>query len=250
MVVFPDEILRFLGATNDVSLTDQATGVFFSNEDTLDGLLLVGSNTDSDTFLVPNTTEGNRLTIDGSGGDDFINVTSTFADDSNNVRGNLDAIEGELRILGGEGRDEVYINDRGKVGDFDYLVSPTEVLNAPTSGAPDRPDFAGIFYDGSVDFLRLDGTDQGNTFDVKPSTTTQYITSTGTCLTPKAAKQGLVTICFWTTLGLMRGPVFRKEEPRPLVTQGAVLGPSPPTRVSISKASNASTTSGSPSLPG
>jgi hypothetical protein len=167
-----------------------APGGSFTNGNTGDGILLRGSNQAADTFLIVSTLRGSTIKVEGNGGADAFNVGSTFAANF----GNLNTIQGRLRIDGGTdaagSRDSVYVNDRGFTNAAgqpvraNYTLSPTSLvpfainasmhLEDPTLNAPPRTDFAGIDYDGSTEYFRLDGTDAVNVFDVKPSLQTEY----------------------------------------------------------------------------
>src|SRR5207253_340563 len=136
------------------------------------------SGAGADTFNVTGTLAGNTTRLEGLGGAD------TFANDGALVNnGNLDVLAGPLTILGGDpgplgsidcdadpigARDVLVLGDRAAGGARNYLVGP----NSVTSNGPRT--FAGVGFDGSLDFVRLDGTDQANIFDVTPSPTTQF----------------------------------------------------------------------------
>ncbi len=150
-----------------------ATGGNFTNAPGFDGILLRGSNTATDHFTVRSTLEGSTTTIEGNGGDDLFEVASTQAENN----GNLDNIRGKLTIEGGAdgaGRDEIFINDRGFIGKINYLIDPVQVVNLADPALPPRPNFAGIMFDGTTEFLRLDGTDDVNVFCVRPSLDTEF----------------------------------------------------------------------------
>ena len=79
-------------------------------------------------------------------------------------------------VLGNHGQfSTLYINDRAKAGNFNYLLTPTSLTNEANPDQPGltRP-FAGVFYDGTMESVRLDGTDQANVFDVQPSLSTKF----------------------------------------------------------------------------
>jgi Ca2+-binding RTX toxin-like protein len=113
-------------------------------------------------------------------GNDLISVGSRAATN----QGDLDAIQTKLLIFGEadngggiETRDRIYINDRKKLQKFNYKLTPTSLTDDPNlkaSPAPPARTFDGINYDGTTEFLRLDGTDAANQFDVGPSRTTKY----------------------------------------------------------------------------
>ncbi|GEM_PF-3160615 len=142
------------------------------------GVVLRGSNTAADSFTILGTLAGSTTRIEGLGGAD------TFANDFvGNDNGDLDGIAGQLTLVAGAPgpfssiannanplgtRDVLYLNDRGDGGMRNYVVAPGSVTSSVT-----RP-FAGVFFDGTMDYVRLDGTDLANIFDVSPSLTTQF----------------------------------------------------------------------------
>ncbi|MCI0684277.1 MAG: autotransporter-associated beta strand repeat-containing protein [Gemmataceae bacterium] len=143
-----------------------------------DGIVVRGSNNGGDTFTVTSTLLGSSTRIEGLDGSDTFANGGAFADN-----GDLDEIRGRLTVLGGAPgpfgsmdcdanpfgtRDVLFLNDRGDGGQRNYLVGPSGV----TTSVP-RP-FAGVFFDATMDTVRLDGTDDVNVFDTSPSTTTQF----------------------------------------------------------------------------
>jgi len=176
-----------------VPITYAATGGNFTDGAANDGVLLRGSDNGADTFLALSTLAGSTTKIEGNAGADTFLVGSTPADNN----GNLDGIAGLLTVIGGNpgapltafpntvdptGQvDVLYVNDRGaggkrnyRVGDFtsDGVDNPM-VQDNHDSSAPARV-FAGVAYDSTMDYVRVDGTDDVNIFDVRPSLTTQY----------------------------------------------------------------------------
>ncbi|WP_417746822.1 matrixin family metalloprotease [Rosistilla oblonga] len=143
----------------------------FDNPSFHDGIIINASER-NDQFLVSSVDIGDTLQIIANGGDDSFSVASTMADDN----GTLDDIQGRLSIIGGEDNDRIYINDRGGNGsavEFHYLVEPNSVTDLPNPEASERT-FKGVFFDGTTESLRLDGTDAANTFDVSPSPDTGF----------------------------------------------------------------------------
>jgi hypothetical protein len=127
-------------------------------------------------------------TIFAGPGSDETSVGSTPATDL----GDLDAIRTTLTLIGGaddggalETRDQVYVNDRNNAEEFNYKLTPTSLTDDPNDDAAPRT-FAGIRYDGTTEYFRLDGTDEKNVFDVGPSPDTKYfidgnLPAPGTC---------------------------------------------------------------------
>ncbi len=137
--------------------------------------LYVRTKSGKDRVFVNRTHAGTLMTTIHTGtAGDYIYVGSTAHADN----GNLSRIQGRVTAIGGgnsDGEDRLYINDHGATGPYDYRVHPGWVVNLPDDDSPDRPEFAGIRYDGSMEVLRLDGTDQQNTFEVVPSFDTRYM---------------------------------------------------------------------------
>ena len=126
-----------------------------------------------DTILVLSTSA--PLTIDGGAGADAIAVGSTQA--GNN--GDLDAIAGPITIVGGAnpaGRgDTLYVNDRSESAQVGYLITPASITHQASPGNPaNTRSFAGISYDGTIESVRVDGSDQAVVFDVQPSLQTAF----------------------------------------------------------------------------
>ena len=175
------------------------------NTSTSSGILLKGSQTLANTFVVtstfgvPNPTYANpapattTYEIDGGLSNDQFNIGDTLA--SNN--GNLDLIQGQVTLVGNGGSDALEVNDAANKhtsngqNAFNYRVTPTSVANDPTIvktiPAPTTPparNFAtnGVIYNNdassqkkqknSITTLHLDGTDDRNIFTVTPSTLT------------------------------------------------------------------------------
>ncbi|MCC9608377.1 dockerin type I domain-containing protein [Blastopirellula sp. JC732] len=113
------------------------------------------------------------MILNGEGDDDFFNFHS----------GDLDNYQGKVTIHGGaddngqpDQRDRIYLDDQG--GDngeerFDYRLEPHSVTWLQTNFAPDRT-FAGVYFDETMEFVRLDGTDGVNRFSVRPSEFTVF----------------------------------------------------------------------------
>jgi FG-GAP-like repeat/PLAT/LH2 domain/FG-GAP repeat len=193
------ESVDFTNPTSTMTVNASAgTGPDTINVQALDAAF--GANTtinatDNGDHVTVEATAGatNRWTINGGMGADTFDVGSTPTDNN----GDLDNIAGRLTVLGGSPAapanafpntvdptgqvDVLYLNDRGdggkrnyRVGDFsnDGVDNPA-VEAEPDSSGPARA-FAGVSYDATMDYVRLDGTDDVNIFDVRPSLTTQY----------------------------------------------------------------------------
>lgn len=186
-----------------------ATGGGFTNAGRNDGILLRGSATGRDVFLVRSTLLGTTTKIETYGGDDAVNVGSTSGVD----RGDFDLIQGLLTLDTGDGTDVVHANDRGagydalRVGGqpkplnnaatqsdavtfddtakFNYRLDATSLRNDIFSPKPQDTrlgligglsrSFAGVDYVGaSLERFELAGTDNVNVFNVLPSPTTTF----------------------------------------------------------------------------
>jgi hypothetical protein len=175
-------------------ITYRATGGNFldPNSAVLDGILVNGSNSGSNTFTVRSTLVGSTLTVKGGLSADSFNVGAPLTSLPNNPgdNGNLDLIQGRLTVVGNGGGDSLEVNDHAATGAFNYIVNPTSVTNSPAPQAtaplplpapqppitPPARTFAGLVYNGTgtaagdtIQNLRLDATDQINIFDVTPS---------------------------------------------------------------------------------
>lgn len=142
--------------------------------------------TDMEEYLTVNTKGGNDVvnvlstastmietTIDGENGADRFGVAGPG--NENDELGNLDTIQGKLIIIGGnnhpsdpDSRDELVLHDKDGVELFDYRIEPHSVTNLPNSVAPPR-DFAGVYFDETLEFVRVNGTEASNKFSVRPS---------------------------------------------------------------------------------
>jgi len=172
-----------------------ATGGKFDKFNTTDpyagtGVWLEGSKTARDAFLVQSTLGGSTTAIAGGGGGDVYYLTALPPVASGDVQGdfpvagplvdngNVDTIQGRLRVVAPTTGtpSQLYVNDHGKPGRANYTVSPAVVQNFldTTNPVPARPQFAGIDYQGAVNELRLDATDDVNVFDAKPGLVTHY----------------------------------------------------------------------------
>jgi hypothetical protein len=187
-------------------ITYAATGGNFADGAANDGILLRGSGNGADTFLAVSTLADSTTKIEGNAGADTFLAGSTPADNN----GNLDGIAGLLTVIGGDpgapltafsntvdptGQvDVLYVNDRGAGGKRNYRVGDFSDDGADNPMVQDEPDpsaparvFAGVAYDSTMDYVRVDGTDDVNIFDVRPSLTTQYyidgnLPASGQCL--------------------------------------------------------------------
>ena len=156
----------------------------------------IQTGNDDDTISIYSTAGVDQMTIDagehddlvniyrssatsnvgifGRGGDDEFVIGSNLADDN----GNLGFIRGRIGVFGGdstvEGEDALYVNDTAGVGGYAYYVSPTAIRSIPGPFNAVRNTFAGVVYDGSMEFVRLDTTEANNYVSVGGSMDTRF----------------------------------------------------------------------------
>lgn len=108
----------------------------------------------------------------GEDDDDLFVVGSDSVADN----GNLNQIRGPVYLDGGASvaGDSLEANDAAIMGAYGYEISPTQIVTHPGRFNVARPNFAGIFYDGTLENLRLDGTQAANTFVITASPDTYY----------------------------------------------------------------------------
>lgn len=121
-----------------------------------------------DTFEVLSTLYKTPLFVNGNGAADAFHI----------AKGDLDEIAGVVTIKarGGSG-DRAFLDDSGTVAMVSYVVTPASVTSTRSPEAPvEQPErnFGGVTFDGTLELMRLDGTDAPNTFDVYPSLHTEY----------------------------------------------------------------------------
>lgn len=136
--------------------------------------LTLDGNDGNDQFLVVRTAAETNSILRGGGGDDRFNIGSTQEENSGNlglIRGRVKT-EGNLNNAGGE--DRLYLNDFNVNSPFNYLVTPTSVRPFAGPNNNPRPTFAGVFFDGTMEFVRVDGTIAPNWFSVFPSKNTRF----------------------------------------------------------------------------
>lgn len=136
---------------------------------------VTGANASKDTIAVTSTLRNGTTIVDTLGGSDDIFVGAEDAE-----FGDLDSIQGPLKIVAGlnspDGVDHVYVFDGGSTNDnerFDYRVEPNSLFDLPNSLASQRI-FAGIDFDSTLEYLRLEGTKDVNRFSVRPSAYTVF----------------------------------------------------------------------------
>ena len=162
-----DDIVNLYGSLSQDLTVNTRSGfdLMFVHRTIGAGDIVMDAGIGNDVVNVFATTAGTDLTVYGQGGNDNFNVGSTMA--GNN--GNFAKLQGDLSLLGGPGSDRVYANDRGVTAAYDYYMDGQQITNLNAPGSYARPSFTGINY-ASMEFSRLDGTDQQNHFSVMPST--------------------------------------------------------------------------------
>ncbi|MCH2181384.1 MAG: hypothetical protein MK108_05200 [Mariniblastus sp.] len=162
-----DDIVKLYGSLSQDLTVNTRSGfdLMFVHRTIGAGNVVLDAGIGNDVVNVYATTPDSDVTVYGQGGDDNFNVGSTLASDN----GNFAKLQGALNLVGGPGSDRVYANDRGVTAAYDYYMDGQQITNLNAPGSYARPSFAGINY-SSVEFSRLDGTDQQNHFSVMPST--------------------------------------------------------------------------------
>lgn len=161
-----DDIVQIYGSRSaDMTvLTRSGFDLMFVHRTTDVDKMVLDMGVGNDVVNVYTTTPDSDLVVYAQDGNDNFNVGSTLAGDD----GNLSRLQGELNLIGGPGSDRVYANDRGVAVAFDYYMDDQQITNLDAVGSHIRPTFSGVNY-ASVEFSRLDGTDQQNYFSVQPS---------------------------------------------------------------------------------
>ena len=70
--------------------------------------------------------------------------------------------------------DQLYVNDNGVNAAYSYNITPTRIDAIPGPANLPRDNFAGIGFNSSTEFVRLDGTPQINQFRVTASQSTRF----------------------------------------------------------------------------
>ena len=168
-----NDIVTFFGslAGETVVNTGQGNDLIIVNNTSGADSLLINSGDGDDQYTVRSTWSGSNVILRGELGNDTFRVGSSAADDN----GNLGRIRGRITVNGGEApvEDRLLVNDRSGNGEFDYFVSDNQVANLNGANSPSRDNFAGIFSSG-LEFVRVDGTDMENRFNVRPSQATRF----------------------------------------------------------------------------
>ena len=132
--------------------------------------LTIGAGTGNDQIFVKKTHAVTTLDVFGDAGDDTLSVGASLEEDN----GNLGQLRGALTFDGGPGNDQLFVSDGGASGAYGYRITPTQIVNHPGRFNLARDVFAGIFYDGGVEHVRLNGTQQANNFVITSSQDTEF----------------------------------------------------------------------------
>ena len=187
-----EQIINFTGngGSTGGAVNYAAAGSFNDTTGQNDGILIIGSHNLATTFTFRTTLAASTIEVLGGLGNDAFNVGAPLTGLPGNAGndGDLDLIQGLITIVGNGGNDSLEANDHGATGAFNYIVTPTNISNdpstqptVPTPTTPPPRTFAGIDYNSSansaqntVASMRLDGTDQVNIFSVTPSKIAAY----------------------------------------------------------------------------
>lgn len=126
----------------------------------------------NDTVIIRKVADSTTLVVDGQDDDDhFVVGTYTVAN-----LGNLGQIRGGLSIIGGSSNsgDSLLVNDGALANSFSYIITDQHILNDSEPHGVDRPEFAGVYFDNTLENVRLDGTQGSNHFLVSASPTTRF----------------------------------------------------------------------------
>lgn len=94
-------------------------------------------------------------------------------DDSFVLGGNLNSLDGEIAVFGGEGVDSLVVDDSEAVSAYSYQVDRNRVFSIAGPAGVERPDFAGItFGNAAIENLTLQASIGNNLVRVRPTSTT------------------------------------------------------------------------------
>ena len=125
-----------------------------------------------DTTIIRKTYDDTTAVVDGQSGDDQFIVGSYSAANT----GNLGRMRGRLDIVGGSSDtgDHLRVNDGALSANYSYLISGDHILNDSGPNGFERAEFAGIYFDNTLENVRLDGTQGANHFLVAASQSTKF----------------------------------------------------------------------------
>lgn len=171
-----DDTLEAFGSVAGTTLFqgDLGNDKFVIHSTTSSPSMTADGGVGNDIFLVKSTESMTRTTLYGKEGDDRFNIGSSLED---NV-GNLNTIRGRVAAIGGAnestGQDRLYINDIIGNAAYAYNLGPTYVRTLPGPNNIQRPNFAGVTFDATMEHCRLDGTLLPNFFSIEASKNTEF----------------------------------------------------------------------------
>ena len=130
----------------------------------------------NDTAITRYVREATTLRQFGDAGDDLFVFGSTMADDN----GNLGYLSGIISVSGGDNtssltEDTIYMNDAGLHVPYSYYSHNSRISPLPGPADLPRPEFAGVAFDDTVEFVHLDGTEAANYFTVHSNEFTRFL---------------------------------------------------------------------------
>jgi hypothetical protein len=168
-----DRIVMFASSAGSTDAFGGAgKDTFVINSTTNSEMTNLFAGTGNDVFLLVKTTADTHINLRGEDGNDTFLFGSNQTDDN----GNIGTIRGAVSIFAGAnsgGEDRMFVNDHGATAAYSYRITPTSLTAIPGPANAPRPLFAGIVYDGTLEFARFDGTAFPNLFEVVPSLTTR-----------------------------------------------------------------------------
>ncbi len=177
-----------LAADADFTLSNTmlklSTGVNWALSNVANANALLTGGGSANTFTVP-AWNGRATLAGGDGNDNFLLGA-----------GNLDQLTGRIVISGGNGADQLTLDDSTISNPYNYDVTPTLVAADPTTPRP----WGGVTIDGSLENLTLTATTGNNSLFVTPSTATTY-TLNGNLPVPGTPVGDYLAVQFFGTTG-------------------------------------------------
>jgi len=153
---------------------------------------------DNDTLQISSTALADMVTTDGGDGDDttitrVVRETTTveqhggtgddlfvFGSTELEDNGNLGLLRGNISVSGGDNtssstEDKIYMNDAGLNIRYSYFSKDSRISPLPGPANLPRPEFAGVSFDETVEFVHLEGTEAANYFTVHSNEFTRFL---------------------------------------------------------------------------
>ncbi|MCH2181193.1 MAG: hypothetical protein MK108_04235 [Mariniblastus sp.] len=129
-----------------------------------------------DTTITKVVRDTTTLRQNGDAGDDVFVFGSTMAEDN----GNLGYLRGNISVSGGDNssgtaEDMIYMNDAGLDIRYSYYSHESRISPLPGPANLPRPEFAGVSFDDTVEFVHLEGTQAANYFTVHSNEFTRFL---------------------------------------------------------------------------